>query len=70
MRTTVQVNTVMELLQEFLQNKKNEFIHFESLVSVNPTGVASLNAPKTSPAVDIADGESTKSFFFHCGKQK
>ena len=64
MRTTVQVNTVMELLQEFLQNKKNEFIHFESLVSVNPTGVASLNAPKTSPAVDIADGESTKSFFF------
>ena len=61
MRTTVQVNTVMELLQEFLQNKKNEFIHFESLVSVNPTGVTSLNVPKTSPAVDFVDGESTKS---------
>ena len=63
MRTTVQVNVVMELLQELLQNKKNEFIHFESLVSVNPTGVTSLNVPKTSPAVDFVDGESTKSLF-------
>ena len=31
----------MKLLQEFLQNKKNEFIHFESLVSVNSTRVTS-----------------------------
>ena len=63
MRTTVQVNTVMELLQEFLQNKKNEFIHFESLVSVNRTGVRSLNVRKTSPAGNFADGESTKTLF-------
>ena len=48
MRTTVQVNIIMELLQAYLQNKQNEFIHFLFNASAIPIGAASLNAPKDS----------------------
>ena len=50
MRTTVQVNIVMELLQKYLQNKQNEFIHFLFNVSATPIQEASLNAPIDSQA--------------------
>ena len=48
MRTTVQINIIMELLQEYLQKKENEFIHFLFNASATPIRAANSNAPENS----------------------
>ena len=63
MRTTVQVNAVMEFLQDYLQDKQNKFIHFQSHTSVTSTGTVSFNVPKSSQAMGSLAEESVKSLF-------
>ena len=45
MRTTVQVNTVMDCLQKYLENKQNEFTDAQSFDFI-PTKVTSLKSPE------------------------
>ena len=45
MRTTVQVNTVMDLLQKYLEKKQNEFLDAQTFEST-PNDVASLELPE------------------------
>ena len=45
MRTTVQVNTVMDCLQKYLENKQNEFTDAQSF-DFTPTKVTSLKSPE------------------------
>ena len=63
MRTTVQINTVMKLLQNYLQKKQNEFIHFQSQVSGTLTGMANLNARNDFPAKYSQARENSENLF-------
>ena len=53
MRTTVQINTIVNLAQKYLENKKNEFIYLQSGNKKTFTSrrLTSLNSPKPSQNV-------------------
>ena len=50
MRTTVQINTIVDLVQKYLKNKKNEFIYLQSdnKKTFTPRRLTNLNSPKPS----------------------
>ena len=66
MRTTVQINTIVDLAQKYLQNKQNEFIYHksENKTTITPRKLANLNSPKPQNLYTSLGNESPQDFNF------